>query len=161
VDSIALLDGMLYWTRPAGGLGTVSDCPVAGCSSGTDIATGLTGGTAIAASGADVYFVAAGGMSIFKVPAAGATSQPFPVVGSTQVSSSLAVDGTFVYWTDLGDGGPSAGSIGRAPIDGTSKTILATGQSSPTAIVVDDKSIYWVDIGTSNQKDGTIMRMAK
>jgi hypothetical protein len=63
-------------------------------------------------------------------------------------ASAAAIDGTNLYII-------SAGSLMRAPLDGGTPTVLATGQSVPMAIAVDGTSVYWVNNG-----DGRVMKVS-
>ena len=67
--------------------------------------------------------------------------------------TALAVDGSGVYWSNLGDGSIAHASSGSS---GWSVSVLATGQDQPIAIALDAASVYWV-----TQAGGTVMRLAK
>lgn len=58
----------------------------------------------------------------------------------------LAVDGTYIYWTD-----PNEGTIGRAELDGSNpEPEFITGLSDPQGIAVDSGHIYWSNAGTNS-----------
>ena len=68
----------------------------------------------------------------------------------------IAVDGSYVYWTN-----PGLGMIGRANLDGTSVNQYFLGAGEPWGVAVDGSHIYWTDsafhtetIGRANL-DGT------
>jgi hypothetical protein len=73
------------------------------------------------------------------------TSQcrPATVIASlTATPQAIAVDDTYVYWTD------NAGAVNRCAVAGcTTKQTLATNQANPNGIVVDGTSVYWVTMG--------------
>ena len=57
------------------------------------------------------------------------------------VDSGVAVDSTYIYWTDL-----PTGRIGRATLDGTNvNPNFITAAGLPTAVAVNDRFIYWTD----------------
>ena len=58
--------------------------------------------------------------------------------------TSVAADGTHVYWTSDGSS-PNSGAVEEVPLSGGTVTTLATGQSHPLSVAVDDANVYWVD----------------
>jgi hypothetical protein len=57
----------------------------------------------------------------------------------------LAVDATYVYWTD---GDSATGTVAAVPLAGGAVTILASGEIQPTGIAVGASGVYWGDLGT-------------
>jgi hypothetical protein len=59
---------------------------------------------------------------------------------ATDVSpSSIAVDASYVYWTNTDDG-----TLKRAPLaGGVAPEVLATGQSGATNVAVNSRAVYW------------------
>jgi hypothetical protein len=118
----------VYWTVP-GDNGLVLSCPIAGCAQGTD-----------------------GGLVINTI----AMGQIWPW--------DIAVDATSVYWLNNGSSGVNNGSINKCPLSGcppsadggTNPTVLASGQSLPSALAIDTNAVYWTD-----QNAGTVMKVAK
>jgi Thrombospondin type 3 repeat len=113
----------LFW----GNQGALGRATVAG--TGVDqsfapVGPGCTVG-AVAANATDAYFLVAcsspASESIYKVPVTGGTAQPIGVNPSL-AGCGIAIDGTYVYWSD-GD------YIGRVP--------LAGGAAEPTWLNVD------------------------
>lgn len=78
-------------------------------------------------------------------------------LASASVPTVIAVDDTFVYWTDGTD------AVSRVPIAGGEPTQIATGQKSPFGIAVDATYVYWTNIGTAENdyNDGEVMKVAK
>ena len=77
-----------------------------------------------------------------------------PIIAQNQAGAlGVAVDKSFVYWTDY-DGG----TISRAPNPssggGGNPGVIAMNQAKASDIVVDAANIYWVNAG-----DGTVMKM--
>lgn len=78
-----------------------------------------------------------------KGPFAGKVVSPVVVLPTVNY---LAVDDTYLYWSDGSDG-----SIRRRLLTGGPSTSLATGQNGPEGIAVDATNVYW-----ANLQDGTI-----
>jgi hypothetical protein len=64
--------------------------------------------------------------------------------------SSVAVDGTHVYWTNQGNG-----LIRRVAKAGGTAETLASGQAAPFAIAVNSRAVYWLTT------DGSVMTVRK
>jgi PKD repeat protein len=75
-------------------------------------------------------------------------------VGGLAIDAGLSAGARYIYWTK-----PAAGTIERCKIDGTDRTTLIAGLSSPQGIAVDITSgyLYWSDAsGIHRSKlDGT------
>jgi hypothetical protein len=76
-----------------------------------------------------------------------------PQFGSASSPYGVAVDATFVYWTE-----PQSGTIRKATKTGGQSTIIATGQDNPRAIAAMDNFVYWGNIGTGATTGGSIRR---
>lgn len=63
-------------------------------------------------------------------------------------TTSVAVDGTNVYWADF-----ASGTVNEVPLGGGGVTVLASGQSQPTEVAVDGTHVYWINyaFGTVNE----------
>jgi hypothetical protein len=61
---------------------------------------------------------------------------------STFTPNAIAAGGGFVYWVDSLNG-----NVGRVGVDGSNKTVLATGQKKPSSITVDATNVYWTNSG--------------
>jgi hypothetical protein len=104
----------------------------------------------VAVAGGEVYWAvtaneagATGFAGIMKVSAGGGT--PVLVATSPWYPWWIALDDTYVYWTDAGEPGQDSGAVMRAPRAGGPATVLVVHQSSPAGIAVDDTSIYWTE----------------
>ena len=70
-------------------------------------------------------------------------------------ANGIAVDGSHLYWAN-----PSAGSIGRAHLDGSDAEELASGLASPGWVAVGGEYLYWTSPATvSEGDDGSIGRL--
>jgi hypothetical protein len=65
--------------------------------------------------------------------------------------ADLAVDGGFVYWTDVG-----ADTVNRAPQSGGLTEVLASAQNKPLRLAFDETFVYW-----SSNLGGAIMKLRK
>jgi hypothetical protein len=77
-----------------------------------------------------------------KVAIAGGV--PVTLASGQSTPYGIAIDKSFVYWTNSGVG---QGSLARVPIGGGETSTLAAGYSSATGLAVDAASIYWVADG--------------
>jgi hypothetical protein len=75
----------------------------------------------------------------------------FDIVPGVSPNAGLAVDETYVYWTE---GGPGTGSIKRHPKDGGGVTgiVANAGLSQPRYIAVDGTHLYWAETGARIRK---------
>jgi hypothetical protein len=95
-----------------------------------------TAGMAIDA--ANVYWAYYGAQgTIMKLSRDGGT--PVVLAYGQAWTTSIAVHGNKVYWTNI-----STGSVMTVPVGGGSPTTVATGFSGGTAIAIDDTNIYWI-----------------
>jgi hypothetical protein len=110
----------------------------------------------IAADGNNVYFVMENGNSgasstVLQEPATPSDGGATITIASAQGNtSSIATDGTNVYWAN-----PANGTIDQAPVGGGAVTTLATTQGA-SSIAIDSAYVYWAS-GTA----GTVSRTPK
>lgn len=111
---------------------------------------GLVFHRAIALDDTYVYFGDNSG--VHRVPKAGGSVENLS--GNTK-TTSLAVDGTHVYWTEGAVGG---GALRRVLKIGGSDDTLVSGSvlDNPYGIAVDDTHVYWTELGS-----GKARRIAK
>jgi hypothetical protein len=73
------------------------------------------------------------------------------VLAKGDVPWDIAVDGTNVYWTELGSPSGTGKVMKAAKSDGSGATMLAMDPVGPQGIAVDAAGVYW-----ANKNDGTI-----
>jgi len=124
----------------------LGDLQARGGDSGSDVSTadgtggggdGTTGGDG--ATGADGPSTDGGMTDTGTTDAAGLYLSP----------QRVAVDSSYVYWTDQGtftQGAPDGdGKVMRAPLDGGAPEAIATNQLAPYGLVVTEAAVYWTD----------------
>jgi hypothetical protein len=133
--------------------GSVWKAPLSG---GSPVLLGTTtaaagGVTGVAVDAGHLYFGTYS--TVAQVPLAGGATTTL-VTGAND-AISVAVDDTFLYWTDLYGGG-----LMRQPLAGGPATTLVPGSSAYSeGIAVDAEAIYF---GTTDTRDvSTILRLAK
>jgi hypothetical protein len=138
------------------GSGLVQMVPKAGGSAVTLLTPPGQEPFVIAADATNVYFVMENGNSgasstVLQAPATpsdgGATLTLASGQGNT---SSIATDGTNVYWAN-----PASGTICQTPVGGGTIVTLATSQGSGS-VAIDNAYVYWAS-GTA----GTVTRTPK
>jgi hypothetical protein len=98
---------------------------------------------------------------IYVCPKTGCESGATVLATATLRPTSIATDGTDVYWTEASDEA-SAGSIRKCSVDGcdNNPTTLADGLARPISIALDATHIYWAESGIA-VADGRIVQMHK
>jgi hypothetical protein len=157
IGAIAADANNVYWfttsVQPDGSDGTVAfrskaQGPITTIATGQPNATGT--GMAIAAFGGRVYWVPRGlgnndGLARSALPAANATVTTYASARERPIA--VVSDGTFVYWTDLGNG--TDGMVERSPVGSATPAALATGLPEPLSIGLDGKILYFTALGTN------------
>jgi hypothetical protein len=106
---------------------------------------------AFTVGGGFVYYTAGDG-NVYRVPGNGVGLQTLAMAQDRP--GPIAVDGTNVYWANVGDGGTS-GSIMRAGLDGTNIVTVVSGQANPLSLAINSAHIYWV----ASVPDGGVLRV--
>jgi hypothetical protein len=89
--------------------------------------------------------------------ATGSLPDPTPFALSHTAIVDLVVDGTAVYWIDLGG---DVETLGKAQA-GEPPMVLATGQASPVRMAFDDTNLYWTNSGGNVPGTGSVMMVPK
>ncbi len=162
--SIALANGNAYWvndTYAKYGGGGIIECATTGCDNAvTLLAQDFP--SQLAVDRMDIYWATTAAYSNVPSVQRCSLSGCMPaeaITGHEGCPVHLAIDSTSIYWTN---GAPAAatprcstpGQVTKCPLTGcgSSATLVAAGQASPSAIAVDASSVYW-----ANVDDGTIV----
>ena len=75
--------------------------------------------------------------------------------------TDFAIDATYAYWTEPGDGDFTNGRVRRIAHDSTTAETLAVGMALPLAIAVSGNTVYVASAGTktASYADGKILRL--
>jgi hypothetical protein len=144
---IAVDDTNVYWTTWGGS--TVMKCPVGGCLDGpTTLASDERYAEAVTVAGSTLCWLDSSSLgSVVTLPVGGGRPT---TIAMTTYGAGIAVAGGDVYWSSLGTGPGTTGTILRTALGGGATATVASGLSSPWAIAVAGDSVYWVDaVGTS------------
>jgi beta-lactamase regulating signal transducer with metallopeptidase domain len=160
-QSLVVGSGQIYWTNFEDG--TVMRMPLSEAEPAL-LASGQDHPSGVAIDSTNLYWVTNDG-SVRSVPLAGGE----PTTLSTGIESfpaaarSIAVDASYVYWTEGGDLSVSNGRIMRAPLAGGPALVLARDQDSPCRLAVDSESVFWTNLGTLANRliDGTVMKVPR
>ena len=102
----------------------------------TTLATG-NGVRGFAADGVNLYWTNSGDDTVRKVPLGGGSVST--IAANLSALGEIATDGHYVYVTST----RQCGSVLKIAVDGSSITMLATGQVGVISIAVDATSVYW------------------
>ncbi len=86
--------------------------------------------------------------TVNAIPSGGGTSVTLASAPDALGPSSMATDGTHIYWVN---DGRYPGSVEKVSLGGGNVTILATDQNGPDSVAVDGTHVYW-----TNEGDGTV-----
>jgi hypothetical protein len=164
VGYLTLAAGKVYWLHSFTNLATVDGHVRRSNLDGTNIevvanypapATNFDGYGGIAADATHVYW-ASQNTGVWRAPlnAANAcveqTGQPdsCTLIPGGSGAFGVAVDDTFVYWTEPGDPAtPNSGTVKKAPKAGGASSFIASSQDNPRSIAVMDGVVYWGNQG--------------
>jgi len=164
---LALGGGKLWWTT---GFGTTDPSPHLRTANpdGTALTTvanyqtpvsTFKGRGGVATDATSVYWASENGgvyHAAFNDPVCNEgtiTAPACKAYGSASSPYGVAVDDSFVYWTE-----PSSGTVKKAPKAGGQSSFIATNQDLPQAIAVLDTFVYWGNASTTGATAGTIRR---
>jgi hypothetical protein len=108
-----------------------------------------------------VYWTVVDG-EVMAAPKDGGQTRTVGAWGSPQhvgEAYGLAVDDTYVYWTNWTDA--QYGAVLRAPKTGGDVTVLASGLDYPVRIALDADYVYWTDTVSGAVANGSVMKVAK
>lgn len=150
--AIAVDNTYVYWIeRNNGSNGSIKRIKKDGTSLQT-LATGLNNAqNFMALDTNNIYFAdgkPGGGAIIRKVSKNGGLPVPLAGTDMFNLRPAIAVDGSYVYFTD------DLGNIKRASVNGGSVTTLGPG--NPIAMALDSSNIYWVEYS-----GGTVKKLPK
>jgi DNA-binding beta-propeller fold protein YncE len=144
--------------------GTVRRSPLSPLNA-TDLATQQGAVWQLATGGGYVYWLARSDGRLRRAPLGGGSAEvvweELLVPPTDQAGVAVSPDGAWVYWTN-----PDEGKVSRASVtDGfpAARTVLASGQNKPVAVVADDSNLYWLNLGTdcideAGPPTGSVMR---
>jgi hypothetical protein len=141
---LAIDASAVYWMDPGNSM--VNQAGLDG-SSPMSLAK-LTGSGGIAVDAHAIYWAVCTGLSDSGVVALtrGTTALTTLATGA-RCPLGVALDDTFVYWTDY-----AVGTVNKTPIAGGTTEIVASNQPGAAAIAVDATALYW-----TNVDGGTVM----
>ncbi len=160
-QSLVVGAGQVYWTDFDDG--TVRGMSLSGGAPAV-LAAGQDHPSGVAIDSSNLYWVNSDG-SVRTLPLAGGASTTLAIgeAVSPAVPRSIAVDSSYVYWTEGGELSKSNGRIQRAPLSGGPALVLAQDQDSPCRLAVDSENVYWTNLGTLANRliDGTVMKVSR
>jgi hypothetical protein len=135
----------IYWTGGATiDSGTVFQCPLAGCSQPTVLASSQASPFGIAVDSLDVYWttdVPNGG--VFRCAIGGCGGSPTTLVTGQPAPDAIVVDSANIYWANNG------GDVMECAKSACSTTLItlasSQGSASSNNMAVDRTNVYWIN----------------
>jgi hypothetical protein len=152
-SSVAIDSKYIYWTQGSAGTSSIGRANLDGSganpsfipnSAGLDFLSGASG---IAVTGNNIYWVNSGTNpdTIGRANLDSTGPNPTFLAPASLSACGLAADQSFLYWIQ------GLGSVGRAPLDGSSSDLnFITGANSTCGIAVDPSFLYWPTGGPKN-----------
>jgi hypothetical protein len=144
VGFVAVLACAVAWTEGAG---------CGGKASGTNSNVDGSSGSSESGSGNGIDSGSDSGGLVEDSGDSGSSSRagnPVTLASGRNQPWALALDSTYLYWTDDG-----SGAVMKVPLAGGSPFTLAAGQDGAADIAVDSASVYWTTYG------GTVMSVCE
>jgi len=123
---------------------------------GVTIGSGLDYPNAVAVRGSTVFVTASGQLDFDGyIAKTDLTGESADLVATDQAQpQGIAVDSTWVYWANRGDG-----TLHRARWDGAQEAEIVTSAVAANAIAVDTDGVYWTEAGSDpDHLDGRLRR---
>jgi hypothetical protein len=148
VFGVTVASGVTAWTATdPGGNGNALIAGTAQGAYGQVIRAGFgtPTGVALDSAAANAYFGTISGSSTAEIWQCSLVGGATPCTSLASFTSSqlasVAVDDSYVYWTD-----PGNNVVSRESLTGGSVSTLATGQGKAGALAVDAKNVYWTAV---------------
>jgi hypothetical protein len=127
--------------------GSVSRCPLSGCTTPTVLASNLATPSRLVIDAQRVYWANYGDGSIDSCDKLNGCSSGPTIIATQQGSPvGIAVDGTSVYWANAVSVA-NGGSVSSCPLSGcpsSGPNVIAPSEDYPFAVAVDTTGVYWV-----------------
>ncbi len=149
----------LYWVHqgfvgPLGSPSFLNMVPIACEGEVRSFNLGVVQVAGITTDAMNVYLTLDGPPTLLAMPLGG-TSPPAPMLTGSAAFGDVAAGFNSVFWATPGDG-----TIFKTPVGGTTATIFASGEATPTNLLAETIDLLWLDAGTGELRirayDGTM-----